>query len=111
MRDRLSELRSSLKRLSPEQLKEIVRQMETLDKELWDRNPIKAFLRSWKELVNAENPDDKAKAITKLGESLDRIAQKIGDLNSGFSELYGMLGNLGINTDGLEKVSGALNGL
>lgn len=52
MRKKLNSLRGELKNLSPEQLKQIVQQMEKVDELLADRNPFKGLSNDIAEYIN-----------------------------------------------------------
>lgn len=52
MQEKLASLRGSLKNLSPEQLKQVVDQMEKVDSQLVQRNPFKGLVSGIKDYIN-----------------------------------------------------------
>lgn len=66
MKERLKDMRDSLSELTPEQLKEIVAQIEKVDDVLTDRNPFATMARGLKELAeNKAKLDDLYKDLEK----------------------------------------------
>ena len=77
MRKKLNSLRGELKNLSPEQLKQIVQQMEKVDELLADRNPFKGLSNNIKEYIKfaskrAQLEKDYIKSTEKEGSLKDR---------------------------------------
>lgn len=52
MRDKLASIRDGLKNLTPEQLKQVVEQMEKVDSQLVNKNPFKGLVSGIKEYIN-----------------------------------------------------------
>jgi DNA repair exonuclease SbcCD ATPase subunit len=70
MRDKLQKLKKELGSLSPEQLKQVVKQFESIDNELLRRNPFKGLIK---------NVKDYAKAVGKEGKKAQqdfKVAQR-----------------------------------
>lgn len=66
MRDNLGKMRDSLSELTPEQLKEVVAQIEKIDDVLTDRNPFATMVKGLKELAeNKAKLDDLYKDLEK----------------------------------------------
>ena len=76
MKEKLVSLRTELKNLSPEQLKEIVRQTEEIDNQLIQRNPFKGLAENFKEYVKF------AKERKKLEKDYVSSKQKEDSLNA-----------------------------
>lgn len=67
MRDKLRELKKELGSLSPEQLKQVTKQFESIDNELIRRNPFKGLIK---------NVKDYAKAVGKTGKKAQEDFKK-----------------------------------
>ena len=61
--------------------------------EIRSRNPFEAFAKSWKDFINADNGEAKQKALTGLLKSTAGMADMLGDIASGFSDMFASLGN------------------
>lgn len=82
MRDKLSSLRDNLKDLSPEQLKQIVQQMEKMDELLADRNPFKGLSNDIAKYVKfASKRNQLEKDYLEAAENEDKLKNKSKDQN------------------------------
>ena len=82
MRDKLSSLRDNLKDLSPEQLKQIVQQMEKVDEQLADRNPFKGLSNDIAKYVKfASKRNQLEKDYIEATENEDKLKNKSKDQN------------------------------
>lgn len=85
MKDKLNELRESLKNLPPEQLKEIVNQMEKLKEIEIRRNPFRFLL--------SDDPKELSMSWKELGNILQDVSSTANDLASGFENIFGTMSN------------------
>ena len=82
MRKKLSSLRDNLKDLSPEQLKQIVQQMEKVDEQLADRNPFKGLSNDIAKYVKfASKRNQLEKDYLEATENEDKLKNKSKDQN------------------------------
>lgn len=82
MRDKLSSLRDNLKDLSPEQLKQIVQQMEKMDELLADRNPFKGLSNDIAKYVKfASKRNQLEKDYLEAAENEDKLKNRSKDQN------------------------------
>ena len=82
MRKKLSSLRDNLKDLSPEQLKQIVQQMEKVDELLADRNPFKGLSNDIAKYVKfASKRNQLEKDYLEATENEDKLKNKSKDQN------------------------------
>lgn len=82
MRKKLSSLRDNLKDLSPEQLKQIVQQMEKVDEQLADRNPFKGLSNDIAKYVKfASKRNQLEKDYIEATENEDKLKNKSKDQN------------------------------
>lgn len=82
MRKKLDSLRSELKDLSPEQLKQIVQQMEKVDELLADRNPFKGLSNDIAKYVKfASKRNQLEKDYLEATENEDKLKNKSKDQN------------------------------
>lgn len=80
MKEQLEALKASLKDLSPEQLKTIQEQINKIDDEIQERNPLKGFGKNLKEWFNA------AKETRKLEKAFDSENEKLKELESNLKD-------------------------
>ena len=85
MKAKLNELRESLKNLTPEQLKEIVNQMEKLEEIEIRRNPFQFLL--------SDDPKELSMSWEELGNILQDVSSTANDLASGFENIFGTMSN------------------
>ncbi len=82
MRKKLSSLRDNLKDLSPEQLKQIVQQMEKVDEQLADRNPFKGLSNDIAKYVKfASKRNQLEKDYLEATENEDKLKNRSKDQN------------------------------
>lgn len=82
MRKKLNSLRGELKNLSPEQLKQIVQQMEKVDELLADRNPFKGLSNDIAKYVKfASKRNQLEKDYLEAAENEDKLKNKSKDQN------------------------------
>lgn len=82
MRKKLNSLRGELKNLSPEQLKQIVQQMEKVDEQLADRNPFKGLSKDIAKYVKfASKRNQLEKDYIEATENEDKLKNKSKDQN------------------------------
>lgn len=82
MRKKLNSLRGELKNLSPEQLKQIVQQMEKVDEQLADRNPFKGLSNDIAKYVKfASKRAQLEKDYIEATENEDKLKNKSKDQN------------------------------
>lgn len=82
MRKKLDSLRGELKDLSPEQLKQIVQQMEKVDEHLVDRNPFKGLSKDIAKYVKfASKRNQLEKDYLEATENEDKLKNKSKDQN------------------------------
>lgn len=82
MRKKLNSLRGELKNLSPEQLKQIVQQMEKVDEQLADRNPFKGLSNDIAKYVKfASKRNQLEKDYLEAAENEDKLKNKSKDQN------------------------------
>ena len=82
MRKKLNSLRGELKNLSPEQLKQIVQQMEKVDEQLADRNPFKGLSNDIAKYVKfASKRNQLEKDYIEATENEDKLKNKSKDQN------------------------------
>lgn len=85
MKDKLNELRESLKNLTPEQLKEIVNQMEKLEEIEIRRNPFQFLI--------SDDTKELSMSWGELGNILQDVSSTANDLASGFENIFGTMSN------------------
>lgn len=83
MKAKLNELRESLKNLTPEQLKEIVNQMEKLEEIEIKRNPFQFLL--------SDDPKELSMSWGELGNILQDVSSTANDLANGFESIFGTM--------------------
>lgn len=83
MKAKLNELRESLKNLTPEQLKEIVNQMEKLEEIEIRRNPFQFLL--------SDDPKELSMSWGELGNILQDVSNTANDLANGFENIFGTM--------------------
>lgn len=82
IRKKLNSLRDELKDLSPEQLKQIVQQMEKVDEQLADRNPFKGLSNDIAKYVKfASKRNQLEKDYLEAAENEDKLKNKSKDQN------------------------------
>lgn len=82
IRKKLNSLRDELKNLSPEQLKQIVQQMEKVDEQLADRNPFKGLSNDIAKYVKfASKRNQLEKDYIEAAENEDKLKNKSKDQN------------------------------
>ena len=101
MKNKLTELRDSLKNLSPEQLKEINNQIKKLENIEIQRNPFK-FLFS-------DDIKEKSKAWQELGSTLNEVANAATDIASSLENVFGSMSDK--TADAVESFSEIASGL
>lgn len=101
MKNKLAELKDSLKNLSPEQLKEINNQIKKLEDIEIQRNPFK-FLFS-------DDIKEKSKAWQELGSTLNEVANAATDIASSLENVFGSMSDK--TADAVESFSEIASGL
>lgn len=101
MKNKLTELRDSLKNLSPEQLKEINNQIKKLEDIEIQRNPFK-FLFS-------DDIKEKSKAWQELGSTLNEVANAATDIASSLENVFGSMSDK--TADAVDSFSEIASGL
>lgn len=95
MREKLEALKSSLKGLSPEQLKAIQEQINKIDDEILERNPLKDFGKNLNQFSNASKSikelektyDVEKQKLEELEDKLDEAAEHVNKLNEAYAKL------------------------
>ena len=95
MREKLEALKSSLKGLSPEQLKAIQEQINKIDDEILERNPLKDFGKNLNQFFNASKSikelektyDVEKQKLEELEDKLDEAAEHVNKLNEAYVKL------------------------
>lgn len=88
MRSQLEALKNSLKGLSPEQLKAIQEQINKIDDEIQERNPLQGFGKNLKEWFNA------SKNVKELEKTFDSENKKLVELKNKLDEARAVAVNL-----------------
>lgn len=101
MKDKLNELRESLKNLTPEQLKEIVNQMEKLKEIEIKRNPFQFLL--------SDDPKELSMSWGELGNILQDVSSTANDLANGFENIFGTMSDGA--SDAISTFTDIANGL
>lgn len=101
MKDKLNELRESLKNLTPEQLKEIVNQMEKLEEIEIKRNPFQFLL--------SDDPKELSMSWGELGNILQDVSSTANDLANGFENIFGTMSDGA--SDAISTFTDIANGL
>lgn len=101
MKDKLNELRESLKNLTPEQLKEIVNQMEKLEEIEIKRNPFQFLL--------SDDPKELSMSWGELGNILQDVSSTANDLANGFESVFGTMSDGA--SDAISTFTDIANGL
>lgn len=101
MKDKLNELRESLKNLTPEQLKEIVNQMEKLEEIEIKRNPFQFLL--------SDDPKELSMSWGELGNILQDVSSTANDLANGFENIFGTMSDG--SSDAISTFTDIANGI
>lgn len=101
VKDKLNELRESLKNLTPEQLKEIVNQMEKLEEIEIKRNPFQFLL--------SDDPKELSMSWGELGNILQDVSSTANDLANGFESVFGSMSDK--TSDTISTITEVLGGV
>lgn len=95
--------------LTPEQIKEISKVIEKLNKEVTSRNPFDKIVSGFKSLKNAQTEDDKKAAWAEISDGLKGVEGQINECVGAAGDLQDMFDSIG--NDSLADMMGLLQGI